>query len=432
MSKHHQKQIESQLIEIVNSRANENQCGDCGSPYPTWASYTLGIFLCGRCASVHRRVLPSKLSLVKSLTLDHWTTDQVERLRRIGNKKAKSKWNSKREPFPYDEDDTTEIENYIRAKYIDKKFGDGMGYSDYDDDHRPLSRLRLGSMRLRGRLSSYREIPKLTHRKLTTFESSQFLRQALQINGMGFNDKDSVKEALILSNGDIDFALDILNEDSKVNPNQEELAPSLPKRPTTSASSNISGANGFPDTNPMASLAAQSTQTAPSNDWWSGQQGQMAQQPAQTGQPQIYQYTDPVTGRVSYIDSNGQEYLDPNDPQHQQLLMQQLNPQLVAQQTNKQQIMNLYNQPDNFSSNVATPVQQPQNGQQQYQQSQQFQPPQTQQFQQQQFQSQPTFQFQQPQQPQQFQQPGTPGLAQLSQQPTAMGFQQPYGQQYWQ
>ena len=80
-----------------------------------------------------------------------------------------------------------------------------------------------------------------------------------------------------------------------------------------------------------------------------------------TGMPQIYQYTDPVTGQISYIDSNGQEYLDPNNPQHQNQLMQMSNPQLIAQQTNKQNILS-YNQP---TGQAFTQQQQPQQQQQQ-------------------------------------------------------------------
>lgn len=436
MSKLYQKNVERQMIEIVNSRGNENKCGECGSSYPTWASYNLGIFLCGRCASVHRRVLPSNVSKVKSLTLDEWTSEQIDRLRRIGNKKARNKWNAKREPFPYDEDNTTEIDQYIKDKYLLGKFRDDpIGSNSYDDGYDSdggrfgdsLSRmLKLGS---RSRLASTRSVPALSHRKLTTFESSQFTNQANQLANMGFSDMDLVKEALILANGDIDFALEILDNDSKVNPNQDEVAPSLPRRPanaTTQPTGALATPTGqvFLGNNPMASLAQQ--QTSAGGDWWSGNSTIAA---APTGQPQIYQYTDPITGQVSYVDSNGQEYLDPNNPQHQQLLMQQQNPQLVAQQTNKQQILSLYNQPESFTSNVAAPADQMQQKQQQQQQQQQ------QQFQQ-------PFQTGQPQ----FQQFGAQPLQQFQQQPlnqqqTAMGFQQPYSQQpygqqpqqpYWQ
>lgn len=472
MSRLHQKQVEKQLIEIVNTRGNDNKCGDCGSQFPTWASYNLGILLCGRCASVHRRVLPANVSKVKSLTLDPWTADQVDRLRQIGNAKARKKWNTKREPFPYDEDDTSEIETYIRQKYVEGRFRDepvlGFDYDEsryesryessrYSEEGRSR-RSRLGSVRLRTR-----SVPRLSHRRLTTFESQQFPRQTSQLSSMGFSDPEAVKEALILSNGDIDFAVDILDEDSKVNPNQEELAPLLPSRPRPLASAS----NSFQANNPMAAMVAGTSGAgagAGSSDWWSGassgvsanQTGQIPQQQLQL-QPQIYQYTDPITGRVSYVDSNGQEYLDSSNPEHQQLLYQQQNPQLIAQQTNKQQLMSLYNQPDKFSSNVAVPVDQlkqepsqpasqaqPQ-AQPQYQQNTSqpqyhFQQIPQQQMQQQMPQMQQQMQQQQ-MQPQMQQQTGMQQMPQMQQgfpqggfqqpfqqQPTGMGFQQPYGQ----
>ena len=33
-----------------------DECSDCGLVTPEWASYNLGIFLCTRCAAVHRFV----------------------------------------------------------------------------------------------------------------------------------------------------------------------------------------------------------------------------------------------------------------------------------------------------------------------------------------------------------------------------------------
>ena len=171
----------------------------------------------------------------------------------------------------------------------------------------------------------------------------------MKIRLYGYNDRDAVLESLLLSNGNIELALDILEQDSKINPTKEEIAPELPRRPQ-----------------PSSANTNEKTQVS-SDEWWNGNTTALPQVPAitgaqTTGMPQIYQYTDPVTGQISYIDSNGQEYLDPNNPQHQNQLMQMSNPQLIAQQTNKQNILSLYNQP---TGQAFTQQQQPQQQQQQ-------------------------------------------------------------------
>lgn len=361
MSRRHDKQAEKQLIDIVNSRNNQNKCGECGSDYPTWASWNLGILLCGRCANIHKKVLQTNgprggpISKVKSLTLESWTADQIESLRRIGNKKAKQRWNPKRVPFPHDDDDDFPAEQYMKDKYILQKFRYEVGdmedaddkFSRYSNDSgalTPAGRSRLSTVTNRLRANS-RQIPRLLHRKLTQYEQTQYPTQLHKMATFGFTDREAVLESLILSSGDIEFALDILEHDSKINPTQAELPPDLPKRPSNA---NVSMAP-----------AAVAPSTAP--EWWNSQPGSQISSQNQTGsqvgdQPQIYQYTDPITGQVSYIDSNGQQYLDPNNPQHQQLLFQQTNPQLIAQQTNKQNILSLYNQPDSFTTNVAGPT----------------------------------------------------------------------------
>ena len=41
------------LMSLLDVRGNDS-CADCGLQRPEWASYNLGIFLCTRCAAVHR------------------------------------------------------------------------------------------------------------------------------------------------------------------------------------------------------------------------------------------------------------------------------------------------------------------------------------------------------------------------------------------
>ena len=57
-------------------------------PDPDWASYTIGIFLCNSCASIHRS-LGSHISRIKSLPLDNWDRTQVAMMEDVGNAKAR-------------------------------------------------------------------------------------------------------------------------------------------------------------------------------------------------------------------------------------------------------------------------------------------------------------------------------------------------------
>jgi len=65
----------------------------CTRKFPDveYASYNIGIFLCSKCASIHR-ILGSHISKVKDLTLDHWEDSQIERLKAVGNNAARYKY----------------------------------------------------------------------------------------------------------------------------------------------------------------------------------------------------------------------------------------------------------------------------------------------------------------------------------------------------
>ncbi|KAJ3291672.1 hypothetical protein HDU79_002130 [Rhizoclosmatium sp. JEL0117] len=76
------KQLES-LLEVPENRV----CADCGDSKPKWASANIGVFLCIRCAGLHRN-LGREISVIKSVALDSWTASEVETMSRIGNRRA--------------------------------------------------------------------------------------------------------------------------------------------------------------------------------------------------------------------------------------------------------------------------------------------------------------------------------------------------------
>lgn len=59
-----------------------------------WASYNIGIFLCTRCAAVHRSI-GVQISKVKHLKLDKWEDSQLERMRAVGNKAARQQYENR-------------------------------------------------------------------------------------------------------------------------------------------------------------------------------------------------------------------------------------------------------------------------------------------------------------------------------------------------
>ncbi|XP_077247160.1 uncharacterized protein LOC143886877 isoform X2 [Tasmannia lanceolata] len=99
-------------------RLPENRnCADCRSKAPRWASVNLGIFICIQCSGIHRS-LGVHISKVRSATLDTWLPEQVSFMQAMGNEKSNSYWEAEL-PQNYDR---VGIENFIRAKYEEKKW----------------------------------------------------------------------------------------------------------------------------------------------------------------------------------------------------------------------------------------------------------------------------------------------------------------------
>lgn len=94
-----QKQIQDRCQTLLNQMLKDDDnkyCVDCDSKGkrdgkmnyvhvvlyssvvtgPRWASWNLGIFLCIRCAGIHRN-LGVHISKVRSVNLDSWTPEQV-------------------------------------------------------------------------------------------------------------------------------------------------------------------------------------------------------------------------------------------------------------------------------------------------------------------------------------------------------------------
>ncbi|KAK1325404.1 putative ADP-ribosylation factor GTPase-activating protein AGD5 [Acorus calamus] len=108
----HKKILEG-LLKLPENR----ECADCKSKAPRWASVNLGIFICMQCSGIHRS-LGVHISKVRSATLDTWLPEQVAFIQTMGNEKSNTFWEAELPPNY----DRVGIENFIRAKYEDKRW----------------------------------------------------------------------------------------------------------------------------------------------------------------------------------------------------------------------------------------------------------------------------------------------------------------------
>ncbi|CAN0579702.1 unnamed protein product, partial [Laminaria digitata] len=53
-------------------------CADCGAPCADWASVPHGAFVCLNCAGQHR-ALGVQVHFTRSLTMDQWTGEKINR-----------------------------------------------------------------------------------------------------------------------------------------------------------------------------------------------------------------------------------------------------------------------------------------------------------------------------------------------------------------
>uniref|UniRef100_A0A8C3RP07 Arf-GAP with coiled-coil, ANK repeat and PH domain-containing protein n=1 Tax=Chelydra serpentina TaxID=8475 RepID=A0A8C3RP07_CHESE len=100
-------------------------CCDCGLADPRWASINLGITLCIECSGIHRS-LGVHFSKVRSLTLDTWEPELLKLMCELGNDVINRIYEAKVERMgvkkPQPGSQRQEKEDYIRAKYVEKKF----------------------------------------------------------------------------------------------------------------------------------------------------------------------------------------------------------------------------------------------------------------------------------------------------------------------
>ena len=105
-----------------------SRCADCGCKLmssSTWASSTLGIFICINCSGRHRN-LGTHITFVRSVKLDSWTDEQADVMENIGNEISNAYWEANL-PKDYKRpatEDLDGLDRFIRMKYEMGKWAD--------------------------------------------------------------------------------------------------------------------------------------------------------------------------------------------------------------------------------------------------------------------------------------------------------------------
>nr|CCC95489.1 unnamed protein product [Trypanosoma congolense IL3000] len=105
-------------------RIPENKvCFECLENQPRWASTNLGVFLCLRCAGLHRSA-GTHVSKVRSATMDTWEEDMIRRCERIGNARGRLlyEYNMPDSARPNASTNGAVAERLIREKYEHKRY----------------------------------------------------------------------------------------------------------------------------------------------------------------------------------------------------------------------------------------------------------------------------------------------------------------------
>lgn len=109
------------ILSALLKEDDNKYCADCDAKGPRWASWNLGVFVCIRCAGIHRN-LGVHISRVKSVNLDQWTAEQIASMQAVGNAKSRSIYECNiPDTFRRSQTDSA-MEQFIRSKYESRKW----------------------------------------------------------------------------------------------------------------------------------------------------------------------------------------------------------------------------------------------------------------------------------------------------------------------
>ena len=97
-------------------------CADCYDNNTSWASVNLGVFLCTRCAQIHRGI-GTHITKIKGCGGTYlWYPDEIEMMQNVGNNISNKYYlNNYDENYPNKDTSENDMKQFIINKY-DKKF----------------------------------------------------------------------------------------------------------------------------------------------------------------------------------------------------------------------------------------------------------------------------------------------------------------------
>ncbi|KAJ1550648.1 hypothetical protein HK405_000095, partial [Cladochytrium tenue] len=191
---------EHNLAELRRLQAvpGNDSCADCGKRDPQWASIAHGVFVCIRCAGLHRGLtLAHGPSTVRSVTLDSWTPEQLAFLAARGNRRVNGELLSaaahgNAAPVPPVHSDR-EMREFLTAKYVRRAFAAaGAAEAALDAGHGDEKKARAV-----GRGDNDKSGGKLG-------------QQLARLMAMGFADAGANEQALRESGGSMERAVELL------------------------------------------------------------------------------------------------------------------------------------------------------------------------------------------------------------------------------
>ncbi|KAL7677604.1 hypothetical protein ACOME3_003839 [Neoechinorhynchus agilis] len=120
----------NKCVKELLSVPGNDKCADCGTQRPTWASVTIGVFLCIKCAGAHRK-LGVQMSRVRSIELDRWTNEQLDIMQRLGNARVNARYEAK---LPQNFKSRGWDESYTRDNFVDEKYIQKQWFSECGDN----------------------------------------------------------------------------------------------------------------------------------------------------------------------------------------------------------------------------------------------------------------------------------------------------------